>query len=176
VHGNPFLTAYDPNNGRELWKLEGMMGENAPSPAYADGRVFAGNQLLSLTAVDARSGKKLWETYDDLPDVASPLAAGGLVVMAASFGVVTGLDAADGTVLWKQEFDTGFYASPILAGGRIYLLDRKGVMRILAAERTAHLIGSPALGEAAEATPAFRGGDIFIRGVKHLFCIRGAGG
>jgi len=179
VHGNPFLTAYDPNNGKELWKLEGMMGENAPSPAYAGGRVFAGNQLLSLTAVDARFGKKLWETYDDLPDVASPLAAGDLVVMAASFGVVTGLGAADGTVLWKQEFDTGFYASPILAGGRIYLLDRKGVMRILAAsgsERTARLVGSPALGEAAEATPAFRGGDIFIRGVKHLFCIRGAGG
>lgn len=173
VHGNPFLTAYDPRNGKELWKLEGMMGENAPSPAYADGRVFAGNQLLSLTAVDAESGKKLWETYDDLPDVASPLATGELLLMAASYGVVSCLAAADGSVLWKQEFDTGFYASPILAGGRLYLLDRQGVMRILAAGREARLLGSPALGEAAEATPAFQGGAIFIRGVKHLYCIRG---
>jgi outer membrane protein assembly factor BamB len=176
VHGNPLLAAYDPKRGTELWRLAGMMGENAPSPAFAEGRVFAANQLLSLVAVEARTGKKLWETYDDLPDVASPLATGELLVMAASFGVVTCLAAADGTPLWKQEFSTGFYASPILAGGRLYLLDRSGVMRIMAAERTARLLGSPALGEPAEATPALRGGSIFIRGARHLFCIRGGGG
>jgi outer membrane protein assembly factor BamB len=176
VHGNPLLSAYDPNRGTEVWRIAGMMGENAPSPAFAEGRVFAANQLLSLVAVDARTGKKLWETYDDLPDVASPLAAGELLVMAASFGVVTCLAAADGTPLWKQEFETGFYASPILAGGRLYLLDRSGVMRIMAAGRTAQLLASPALGETAEATPAFVAGSIFIRGARHLFCIRGGDG
>jgi outer membrane protein assembly factor BamB len=176
VNGNPLLSAYDPNRGAEVWRLAGMMGENAPSPAFADGRVFAANQLLSLVAVEARTGKKLWETYDDLPDVASPLAAGKLLVMAASFGVVTCLAAADGTPLWKQEFETGFYASPILAGGRLYLLDRSGVMRIMTAGRTAELLASPALGEPAEATPAFAAGSIFIRGARHLFCIRGSDG
>jgi outer membrane protein assembly factor BamB len=142
----------------------------------AGGRVFAGNQLLSLTAVDARSGKKLWETYDDLPDVASPLAAGELVVAAASYGVVTCLEAATGTVLWRQEFETGFYASPVLAGGRLYLLDRSGVMRILQASRQASLLASPAIGEPADATPAFQDGRIFIRGLRHLFCIGASGG
>jgi outer membrane protein assembly factor BamB len=109
--------------------------------------------------------------YDDLPDVASPLAAGELVVAAASYGVVTGLEAATGAVLWRQEFETGFYASPVLAGGRLYLLDRSGVMRILEASRRGGLLASLALGEPADATPAFRGGRIFIRGARHLFCI-----
>jgi outer membrane protein assembly factor BamB len=172
VHGTPMLAAYDPASGKELWHLSGMMGENAPSPAYSEGKLFAASQLLSLIAVDARSGKKLWEVYDDLPDVASPLATGGTVLMAASYGVVTCLNASDGAVLWRQEFPKGFYASPVMAGGRFYVLDRSGVMRIFAADRALRLIGSPALGEPAEATPAFRGGEIFIRGERRLYCIR----
>ena len=176
LNGNPLLAAYDPAKGRELWQVTGRRGEIAPSAAYAEGRVFAADQLLSLIAVDVRTRAKRWEMYDDLPDVASPLAAGELVVAAASYGVVTCLEAATGTVLWRQEFETGFYASPVLAGGRFYLLDRSGVMRILAADRGPQLLGSPAIGEPADATPAFRAGKIFIRGNRHLFCIGASGG
>jgi outer membrane protein assembly factor BamB len=172
VNGTPTLSAYEAAGGRELWTLDGMMGENAPSPAFAEGRVYAANQLLSLVAADAATGKKQWEDYDNYPDVASPLAIpGGLLVMAASWGGLSCLDAATGDVLWKTEFTKGFYASPLLAAGRIYALDRSGVMRIFAADRTMKLIGSPAIGEPTEATPAIRGTQIFIRGAKHLFCI-----
>jgi len=176
LNGNPLLASYDPDTGRELWQVPGRRGEIAPSAAYAEGRVFAADQLLSLIAVDVRTREKLWEMYDDLPDVASPLASGELVVASASYGVVTCLEAATGTVLWRQEFETGFYASPVLAGGRFYLLDRSGVMRILEASRQARLLGSPALGEPADATPAFRAGRIYIRGLRHLFCIGASGG
>ena len=176
LNGNPLLAAYDPDKGRELWQVPGRRGEIAPSPAYAEGRVFAADQLLSLVAVDARTRAKLWEMYDDLPDVASPLATGELVVAAASYGVVTCMEASTGEVLWRQEFPTGFYASPILAGGRLYLLDRVGVMRILAATRQGGVLGSPEIGEPADATPAFRDGKIFIRGTRHLFCIGAPGG
>jgi outer membrane protein assembly factor BamB len=177
LNGTPVLAAYDPaRKGLKLWDLFGMMGENAPSPAYSNGRVFAANQLLSMVAADARTSDKLWEVYDDLPDVASPLAWDGLVLMAASYGVVTSLDAASGEVLVRQEFPKGFWASPILAGGRIYALDLSGVMRIFAADRTLKLLASPAIGEPTVATPAFRNGDIFIRGDRHLFCIRGGRG
>jgi outer membrane protein assembly factor BamB len=171
VNGNPFLAAYDAVTGAELWQVKGMLGEIAPSPAFSDGRIFAGNQLLNLIGVDAATRKVLWEMYDDIPDVSSPLAAQGMVLTAASFGVVTCLDAAGGSVLWKQEFPKGFYASPVLAGGRFYLLDRSGVMRILAAAREPKLLGSPSVGEPTDATPAFRGGRIYIRGTRHLFCI-----
>ncbi|HTZ51811.1 MAG TPA: PQQ-binding-like beta-propeller repeat protein [Spirochaetia bacterium] len=177
ANGNPILAAYDAGKGRKLWEAGGMRGENAPSPAFADGRVFASNQLLSLTAVKATDGSRLWEIYDDFPDVASPLAVPkGPLFIAASYGVVSALDAATGKPFWKKEFPTGFYASPILAGGRVYCLDRSGVMRIFAAGPTMDLVGSPALGERADATPAFLGGSIFIRGEKHLFCIRSGNG
>ena len=176
LNGTPTLAAYDPARRRKLWTLDGMMGENAPSPAYADGRVFAANQLLSMVAADAKTGKKLWEVYDGLPDVASPVAGDGFVVMAASYGLVTALDAATGQVLVQHEFKTGFWASPIIAGGRLYALDQSGVTRIFEADRSLRLIASPAIGEPTVATPAFRAGDVFIRGNRHLFCIRGSDG
>jgi outer membrane protein assembly factor BamB len=177
ANGTPVLAAYDPaSKGRKLWDLSGMMGENAPSPAFAGGRVFAANQLLSMVAADARTGEKLWEVYDNLPDVSSPLAFEGFVVMTASYGVVTSLDAKSGAVLARQEFPKGFWASPILAGGRIYALDLAGTMRIFVADGTLKLLASPVIGEPTVATPAFRDGDIFIRGDRHLFCIRGVRG
>jgi outer membrane protein assembly factor BamB len=153
-----------------------MLGENSSSPAYANGRVFAANQLLCMVAADAKTGRILWEAYDDLPNPASPLAFDDLVVAAMDYGAVSCFDAASGEVLGRQEFTRGFWASPILAGGRIYALDRSGVMRILSADRTLTLLASPAIGEKSDSTPAFRGGDIFLRGERHLFCIRrGAG-
>jgi outer membrane protein assembly factor BamB len=173
ANGTPFLMAHDPaERGAVLWQLEGMMGENGSSPAYAGGRVFAANQLLCMVAADAKTGAKLWEAYQDFPDISSPLAFDDVVVMAASYGVVVCRDAASGEVLGRREFEKGFWASPILAGGRIYALDRTGVMRIIAADRTLKLLASPAIGEKSDMTPAFRGGDIFIRSERHLFCIR----
>ena len=176
LNGTPTLTAYDPARRRQLWALDGMMGENAPSPAYADGRVFAANQLLSMVAADAKSGEKLWEVYDGLPDVASPVAGDGFVVMAASFGLVTASTPPPDQVLVQHELKTGFWASPIIAGGRLYALDLTGVMRIFKADRSLEPHREPALGEPTVATPAFRSGAIFIRGNRHLFCIRGSGG
>ncbi len=175
ANGMPVLTAHDPTaKGRALWAVDGMMGENAPSPAYADGRVFAANQLLSMVAADASTGERLWEVYDAFPDVASPLAFDGYVVMAAGYGPVTCLDAANGDVLAQQEFKDGFWASPILAGGRIYALDQQGVMRIFTADKALRLLASPAIGEKTDATPAFHAGSIFIRGDRTLYCVRGA--
>jgi outer membrane protein assembly factor BamB len=175
LNGTPTLTAYDPARRRALWAVDGMMGENGPSPAYADGRVFAANQLLSMVAADAKTGEKLWDVYEGLPEIASPVAGSGFVVMAASFGTLTALDPADGTVIRQHEVGTGFSASPIIAGGRVYALDKKGVMRIFSADRAFDLLASPGIGEPTVATPAFVAGAIFIRGERHLFCIRGPG-
>lgn len=176
VSGTPILAAYDPERGKQLWQVEGMTGEIGSSPAFAEGRVIANDQLLKILAFDVVSRKVLWEYYDDLPDVASPLAFGEWAVAATSYGVAVCLEAASGKLAWKREFETGFYASPVLAGDRIHLMDRSGTMRIIASGPEGKVLGSPALGEAVDATPAFVGSRIYVRGVKHLFCIGAQGG
>ncbi|MFZ4394713.1 MAG: PQQ-binding-like beta-propeller repeat protein [Kiritimatiellia bacterium] len=170
--GRDTVDAYDAAAGNACWSVEGVSGEVSPSPAYWSGRVLVANAGARMVCYEltAKPVKK-WEYKDELPDVASPVAAGGLVFLASSSGPLVCLDATEGRELWKHEYATGFYASPIVAGNRVYALDRDGVMRIVALERTFREIASCPLGEAADATPAFADGRIYIRSKHTLWCL-----
>jgi outer membrane protein assembly factor BamB len=171
INANPYIAAYEPARGEELWRYEGILGEVASSPAFAEGTIVAVNQIMNIFALDAATGALVWETYDDLPEVASPLITEGVVIIATGFGVVTGLDVATGEVVWRHEFDEGFYASPVLAGSNIYLFDRAGTARILDTGSQFQVVHNPVVGEAVLSTPAFYKNRIYIRGEKHLICI-----
>jgi outer membrane protein assembly factor BamB len=168
---NPMLAVYDPADGSEVWHLGDLEAEIGVSPAVADGRIFAGNEYARIIAADAGTGEQIWETDEDMPDVASPLPVNGLVFLAASSGILTCRDAATGTKVWMQEFDEGFYSSPMAAAGNVYLVDRTGLARVFKAARTWELVSENPLGEDCTSTPAFAGGRIYLRGQKHLFAI-----
>lgn len=168
------LDGYDFATGAELWSVEGVAGEVAPSPACWNGRIMIVNAFARLVCYELASKPvKLWESTDALPDVASPVAANGLLFLALSSGQVACLDATDGKMLWNHDYRTGFYASPVVCGDRFYALDRDGTMRILAAERAFRQIASCPLGDAGDATPAFADGRIYVRGRSALWCIGG---
>ena len=169
--GNPALIAYDPADGREVWRVDGFEAEVCVSPAVADGRVFAGNEYAKLVAAGLADGKVQWELEENLPEVSAPLAAHGLLFLATSSGLVACYDAATGARCWEHEFDNGFLSSPLAAGGLVYLSDEKGVTHILKAARTFEAVADNALGEEVFATPAFAAGRIYLRGKKHLFAI-----
>jgi len=172
LNSNPFVMAYDPRTGRELWRVRCMQGEIAPSPAYSDGMVFAVNEYARLAAIRLGPIPEIaWEDIDDLSEVSSPVAAHGLLFMAASYGTVTCFDAVTGERHWLQEFDEGFYSSPILVGDRVYLMDMAGVTHIFKADAEFQSLGRNELGEAAMTIPAFMHNRIYIRGDKHLYCI-----
>jgi outer membrane protein assembly factor BamB len=83
-------------------------------------------------------------------------------------------DVKDGEPLWIKEFEDGFYASPIIAAGRLYVVDRKnGVFRVFETGREMKEIAVNPMGEGVNATPAFVGDAIYVRGSKHLWCIIG---
>ncbi len=173
LNATELITAHDPATGQQVWSFEGVSGEVAPSPAADVGRLFVAQEYARLVAVQLGGGEpaQLWEGHDNLPDVASPVAAHGRLWVASSGGVVACYRGEDGTLLWEHAFDQGFYASPIVCGGRLYALDRTGTMQVLGGGDTFELLASNTLGEDAVATPAFVDGRIFIRGAKHLFCI-----
>lgn len=170
--GRDTVDAYDAVTGNERWRVEGVSGEVAPSPAYWNGRVLVANAGARMVCYElAAQPLRKWDYKDELPDVASPVADDGLVILASSSGPLVCLDANDGKELWQHEYATGFYASPIMAGNRIYALDRDGVMRIVTMDRTFREIASCPLGEAADATPAFADGRIYIRTKRTLWCL-----
>jgi len=170
---DPFVSSYDPETGKELWKLDCISGEVGPSVGYADGIVFSVNEYSKLAAikVTGTTPEIIWEDEEYLSDVPSPVATADLLFLPTSWGAVVCYEAKTGTKLWEQEYDYGFYSSPILAEDKVYMIDRAGVMHIVKAGKTFELVSSNPLGEKTDCTPAFADGRIYIRGEKNLYCI-----
>ena len=173
----PFVVAYDPQNGKEIWRAKGMNGEMTPSPIFAGGMVFACNDRAALLAIrpdgsgDVTATHIAWEMSEYLPEIVSPLSDGQLVYMVDNGGKLTCVDAKDGQTVYKQEMDAEFKASPVLLGNVVYMLDLKGVMRILETGRAYKELGKAVVEEECQASPAFAGGRIYLRGVENLYCI-----
>ncbi len=172
LNGNPFVMAHDPLTGQELWRVQCMLGEVAPSPAYADGMVYAVNEYARLVGITVQEEPNVvWENLDDLSEVSSPVATDELVFVATSFGTVSCFDGKTGERYWYNDFPEGFYSSPILVGDNVYALDVLGTMSIFKAGKEFELIAQNELGEPAMTVPAFMHNRIYIRGEHHLYCI-----
>ena len=170
---NPNVVAYDPRNGKELWRVECLKGaEVAVSPAYADGVLYAAAEYINLTAIDVATHQILWQAHDVVPSVGTPLIVTGLMFFGLADTGIVCLDAKTGAELWRAETDEGIYSSPVLVGDLVYLVDRGGTAHIFKADGGSFQpVGAPKMGEETYSTPAVVGEGLFIRGVKHLFRI-----
>ncbi len=172
LNGNPEVRAYEIKSGKKLWAWDGMGGEVATSPTFADGTIVVAQEYGTSAGLSLK-GKELWINDDaDLPDVASPVAHKGKAFIPNAGGSFACIDIKSGEIKWDHYFDDGFYASPIVADGKIYAMERGGVMQIMDATADEFkLLASPNLGEGSSATPAFVGKRIYIRGDRNLYCI-----
>jgi len=177
---DPWVIAYDPLTGAEVWRANCLRGDVAPSPVFADGVVYAVNTGADLVAIrpdgrgDVTKSHILWRSPDNLPDVCSPLAGGGLVWTLLTYGTLTCYDARDGRIVYEHDLDAAFWSSPSLVGDSIYLTSEKGVTFIISADREFKELGRAELGEKVYASLAFLDDRIYIRGEKHLFAIGNA--
>lgn len=172
TNSNPLVAGYDTETGKELWSVECMGGEVAPSPCYGGGLVFAGNENAKLVAIQPGSPAKIvWESDEILPEVSSPVVSDGLLFICTSSGTIACFDAATGKKQWENDFGKGFFSSPVITEGKLYAIDMGGKMHIVKVSREKKIVGEPNLGEKAFATPAFTDGRIVLRGVNNLFCI-----
>lgn len=170
--GEPLVAGYDPENGKELWTVDCMMGEVGPSVGYADGVVYAANEYATLAAIKVGSAAEvIWEESEYLPEVASPLAKDGLLMIATSYGVLACYDAKDGSKYWEQEYGDGIYASPIYADGKVYVMDMGGNLHVIKLAEEFELVAESELGEKSVCSPVFADGKMYLRGFDHLYCI-----
>ena len=114
-----YIQAFDGKNGKLLWEYkrqfpEGIMGGTNRSMAIWGTTLIDAGGDNQIYAVDARTGKLVWETPVHAPAVrahatAGPLIAGGKVITGrqcqpdATFEgcVITAHDAATGKELWR---------------------------------------------------------------------------
>ena len=172
VAAEPTVVSYDPNNGKELWRVDCLShGEVASRPVYADGIVYVSADAAILAAIDIKTQKILWENNDLKPGVSTPLFLDGLLYCGTDDGALVCYDGKSGEEIWAEFADDGFYASPLLIEDKIYLLDRAGIMHILKTGREYEEISAPELGEESSCTAAVIGDSLYLRGLENLYRI-----
>ena len=173
----PFVIAYNPANGAELWRASCVGGDVAPSPIYAGGLVMAIEPYSQLVAVkptgqgDVTKTHIAWHMEDSGPDICSPVSDGKYVYTLESGGLFLCCNVEDGKKLYEMDVKEECRASPSIVGDKLYLLDMKGVMHIAQIGPEYKEIAKCELGEECFASPAFAGGRIYLRGAKSLYCI-----
>jgi len=174
---DPFVSAYDPATGREIWRAEILGGEIAPSPLCLDGIVYVANAGSYAAAIrtdgtgDVTKTHILWRAEEGLPDTCSPVTDGKLLFLLTNDGILTCYDAKTGKMLWDKELGMPCSASPTIVGDRLYVFTEKGVAIVVAVARRFKELARSPVGEPVRASPAFLDGRIYIRGRKHLFCV-----
>jgi len=174
---DPWVIAYNPSNGAELWRVDCLGTDVAPSPIYAGGLIFGIHPYTSLVAIkptgrgDVTQTHIAWKATDNIPDICSPVSNGKLIFLLETYGKLTCYKVSDGTKLWEKDLETSFTASPSLADNRLYMLSEKGVMFIATVGDEYTELVKSSLGEKCYASPAFADGRIYIRGVENLYCI-----
>ena len=188
--GDPWVIAYEPAKGTELWRAKCLTGDIAPSPIYANGLVFAIEPYSKLVAIrpdgrgDVTETHIVWSLEEGAPDICSPVSNGELIFLLTTEGFLTCYKVADGKRLWEQDLRENFWASPSLvlapASGdasrgsgedKLYLLTEEGVMLIVQSGPEFKELARCELGEECRASPAFADGRIYIRGLENLYCI-----
>ena len=123
---------------RRVTVCPGLLGGVETPMAYADGRLFipvvdlcgwgsaTARQLLTgvdpargrgrLVALDAATGRMLWERRFPSPDFGCAAVANDVVFTATYDGALYGLAARDGRVVWRGRARAGVNACPAVAG------------------------------------------------------------
>jgi outer membrane protein assembly factor BamB len=175
--GSPLLIAYDPDDGKELWRCDGMGSDVAASPTFANGLVYFTNENAKVFAIrpgagDVTNTNVVWTGDQGMSDAASPACDGRVFLQANSRGRITCYDAKDGRLLWDKDLGCTIWASPTIAGNLAYIVAEDGKVYVFdLVKEESRLVATCNLGEMLYATPAFADGRIYFRGRKNLFCV-----
>jgi len=177
--GADWLYAYDPEDGRELWKQAyGVLGFSVvPRPIVGHGMAYVSTSFMQpeLLAVKLPSGNSLpeivWRVKKSVPNIPSPLLVGDEILMVSDKGVATCVDAASGEVHYSERLGGNFCSSPLYADGRIWIGNREGQTFVLAPGKNFLVEATNQLDGEIMATPIAVGPALFIRTDKAVYRI-----
>jgi outer membrane protein assembly factor BamB len=185
VTGGDVVTGHDPASGKELWRMDGLNPQNDPnyriiaSPLVAGDIVIAPTRERPMLAIksggrgDITSTHRLW-SFNNGPDVPTPVSDGTLVYTVTDRGVAYALDLQSGKVVYGPERlrPDSYSASPVLAEGKIYITsENEGLTSVYRAGPKFELLSENPLGDYCLSSPAISDGQIFIRTTGHLWAI-----
>jgi hypothetical protein len=191
VCGPGRVAGLDLDTGKEFWRLTGFETFASSPTSEGDSLYFGtGGQgsrgpLLGIKAgasgdISTKKGDKPsefvgWNVNGAGTGWCSPLAFNGYLYVPGN-GVLSCYDAKTGKQQYKERLPKlkTLVACPVGVGEQILMLDEAGSAVVIKAGPKFEVVGSGKLDDTFWASPAVAGGDLFLRGVEHLFCIKQA--
>lgn len=184
ITGGDVVTGHDAETGMELWRADGLNPRNngayrlIASPVVVRDIIIAPTRVRPMLALraggrgDVTTSSLLW-SFDDGPDVPTPVSDGELLYVVQDNGVVHALDLVSGArVYTDQRIEPGTYsASPILADGKIYATSEDGATTVYRAGREFEILATNSLPGYTLSTPSVAAGHIYIRAGNVLYAI-----
>jgi outer membrane protein assembly factor BamB len=185
-NGSAVCIAYDPESGKEVWRV--VQGEDSTiaMPSEENGIVFfftsfvtpkEGEQYCELLAVDPR-GKGdvtnthvLWRYQSPILQLLTPLVKNGLIYFVDTKNNLFCLEAATGKKVYTKRLTGKYNSSPVYAGGNIFFISNTGETLIIREGRKLEITGTNKLTGEVNATPAVLNNSIIIRTNNYLYKI-----
>jgi outer membrane protein assembly factor BamB len=194
VNATKAIRGYDPGTGKLLWECRGpATAITTPTPTSSNGLIFVSsgfiveavrpitafrpgaNGDITLKEGETSSSAIAWRQLAAAPYIPSPIAYGDYIFVLLDQGFIACYDAKTGKEIYgKQRIDmgAGFSASPVAVDGKLYCGSEDGDVYVISAGAKYELLAKNSLGEAIMASPAVSDGRMFIRALKHLYCIQ----
>ena len=172
------VLAYDPTNGKELWRVRYAEFSSATRPLFDGSHIFlnTGFSKGKLIAIKAGGSGDItkthvaWEAAKAIGSKPSPVLVGtDLICTLDDRGVLTAMKRATGDVVWQERLGGDFSSSPLLVGDRIYCFDEKGKSHVYSID--GKLIASNTLDAGCLASPAVLGDHLIVRTRTAVYCI-----
>ncbi|HAA71431.1 MAG TPA: hypothetical protein DCE55_20000 [Planctomycetaceae bacterium] len=143
VSSNGTVEAFQADNGEALWQVDGLEGNNVPSPTASSGIVVIGankpghNLALRQGSLEEPAEKRIqWRSSQVTSSFGSPLIYRDMVYFVNRAGVAFCVALKTGETRWKHRLPGSCWCSPIAAGDRLYFFSKSGETTILSADHT----------------------------------------
>ncbi len=162
----PARTRYLPAEGvkppfRKLWRYTGRPLLEFP-PIFVGGKLYFVNNSGTAFALDADTGKVLWERSIGRLNASSPAYyRHRLYIVNLVPGHIVKLDAKTGRVIWKHSLPGRAESSPVVIDRTVYFGCENGDLYALSTISGATRWATP-LGGAIKSAPAYYGGTLYV--------------
>jgi outer membrane protein assembly factor BamB len=189
-----FVRGYDPQSGKELWRLGKQADINVPTPIAGRGLIFVTSAPTPFSPIYAirpgasgditlkdgenSSSSVAWSKRRGGVYPSTPILYGDLLYLGSNNGVLTAYKAESGERVYEQRIGgrPGSYtASPVAADGRLYFSSEDGEVFVIKAGPTYELLSVNQMNEPIMATPAISRGLMVLRTLRHVVAVAESG-
>ncbi len=189
-NGSAVCIAYDPNDGKEIWRVVDGAESTIAMPFAENVVVFwytgfsigdDGKKYTELVAVnpdgkgDITTTNVLWKKREELSRNQSltPVIKDGLIYTVNTRNILMCIDAADGKEVWSTHVSSNYDSSPVYINGNIFFFSVKGEILVIKAGRKYNPVAKSQMDSGIWATPAVLRNSVILRTQKYLYRIAG---